>query len=292
MEKIKKYQDKPSWYRPENYDALLNLTLQELIFQLESRMLLYYLSGDECDGMGFSQILRGDPILVSKSYSDAGGAHKKIATPFSDQKPRLKCGEHVYPVTFREIHSAGLMAEKNGAFIDGKLSAEYSEASFSYMDIEDIRDRGTEDVGWLPLMLILDLRAIDEELIQDISELLPGYRKDLNVEIEPLDSGRIGNMTLGKLIVQRTIPLIDMLIWQKNMEVEITYEALSRIIFDSYHATTYPNGLDMKRVYIPAAKRALSDDFYRSLCLFLKHNPELINRKVSDHLEINNCIYP
>ncbi len=68
------------------------------------------------------------------------------------------------------------------------------------------------------ILVSIDLDdATDDEIITSLTHLLPLWRKELKVpEREHVAQKRIGLKTLQKLISNRVIPIVDLLIWVRS----------------------------------------------------------------------------
>ena len=81
------------------------------------------------------------------------------------------------------------------------------------------------------ILVSIDLDdATDDEIITSLTHLLPLWRKELKVPERACRSERIGLKTLQKLISNRVIPIVDLLIWGEKSGKEVSNPMISALV--------------------------------------------------------------
>ncbi|WP_272694890.1 DUF6387 family protein [Providencia sp. PROV144] len=277
-----------SWFNLSNYSFLYGLTLKGLIEELEYRELLFRISdsNDDLDyyeyEIKFKRIFSGDPNISvlndeerreEDEYNrmqEDGGSLRSIY----GELPKLKSGEGVHPVTFAELSMYSFSAIDSGFF--------KRDEDYVYMKIEASLSSVTGNLDCLSNSVLTSIwldDSTDEEIIASITKLLPLWRKQLSIpEKEHLSQKRIGVKTLQKLITNRVIPLLDLLLWGKVSNKEITNPMIGLLVFNDDPKDTQA----IKESIKPFSLEAMSDKYTRLLKLYINRDPEIGSCKISD----------
>ncbi|XRP05744.1 DUF6387 family protein [Enterobacter cloacae] len=283
------YKKDLSWFNLSNYDFINNLTLSEFIVELEWRDFLYRnvneddLFFDEEYEIKYQRIFGGDPHLdipneeekeidefVRKVNSETPSLLNMYGT-----LPHLPSALGVSPISFTELSMYGYSAIDQGFF---KRDDEYcfikSDAMLASVS-GNLDDCFTNSV-----LLSVNLDdATDEEIIASMAKLLPLWREQLMLpEHEHVARKRIGLKTLQKLINNRVLPILDLLIWERRFTKEVSNPMIGALVFDDDPKDTQA----IKETIKPFALEAMSEQYTRLLRLHMSKDGEVNSAKMSD----------
>ncbi|MBW5825275.1 hypothetical protein H0I68_09400 [Yersinia kristensenii] len=278
-----------SWFNMKNYAFLHNLTLMDLIKELEWRDFLFRHLDDDSDifeheyEIKYNRIFSGDPNIEVLSQEELEteelihhiGEQAPSLRNMYGELPRLSSREGVSPVTFTELSMYSFAAIKQGFFkrdeentyiksnamlasVTGNVDACFSNSVLTSIDLDD---------------------ATDDEIITSMMHLLPLWRAQLSLpEKDHVAPKRIGVKTLQKLISNRVIPILDLLLWGKVFGKEITNPMISLLVFDDDPKDTQA----IKESIKPFALEAMGDKYTRLLRLHINKDKELVSTKISE----------
>ena len=132
------------------------------------------------------------------------------------------------------------------------------------------------------VMFEVDLASgTDEEIAESLKSVLPQWRKVRHMPSDPLESIRFGYGTIKKIINNRIIPMLDILVWAQEQDVRVSERWLSRLLYSiDDEEVRYDN--QIKDTDRPLAMKAMTIDFIRQFHLFINKNSHLKDMKVSD----------
>lgn len=278
-----------TWFDINNYDFINNLTLVGLIKELEWRECLFnelanpHDSFDYENDIKFNRIFNGDANI--EVLSDEERENLEFINSVQEQTPSLKnlygelpalpSREGVHPVTFTELSMYGFSAIDQGFFkryeddtylkssammasVTGNLEGCFSSSVLTSIDLDG---------------------ATDDEIITNLAILLPLWRKQLDLpEQEHIAQKRIGVRTIQKLVSNRVIPILDLLLWGQVKSKEITNPMLSALVFSDDPKDTQA----IKDSIKPFAVEAMSEKYTRLLRLYANKDKEIASCRLSE----------
>lgn len=296
--------DDLSWFNIDNYNFISNLTVKDFIRELDWRYTLFKCHDRETpldemyfeDKIKYVRIFRGDPNLevLSKEEAEFNKEHeayvKKEREIYADtygvdrsiNLPMLSKHVGISPLSFIEILMYAKAAEKEGYFSlerDEEYLHILPEAvlgSFSLNMPEHFHHKVLADI-WLS-------EGTDEEILESMRKLLPKWRSQLNQpEPETTSNRRMGIKTFQKLIINRVLPILDLLFWSTVFDKEITNAQISHLVFPD----DPKDSQSIKETIKPLALESMTEPYTRSLRLFINKDGEIGNSKISDILGRN-----
>lgn len=278
-----------SWFDLDNYDFINKLTLSEFIQELEWRDLLYQAFSDDSgifageNNIKYQRIFAGDPHL--EALNEEEKEINEYIQQINDEAPSL-WNEHgdlpslpsalgVSPVSFTALSMYGFTAIDQGFF---KRDDEYfyirPEAMLASVS-GNLADC-LEDTA----LVSIDLNdATDEEILASMAKLLPKWREQLALPEQPhVAQKRIGLKTLQKLISNRVLPIIDLLIWEAYSSKEVTNPMIALLVFNDDPKDTQA----IKDTIKPFALEVMSERYTRLLRLHASKDGEIYSVKMGD----------
>ena len=280
-----------SWFKIDNYDFIKKLTVEDFIHELEWRHTLFCCHDENktLDELGFEdsikylRIFRGDPHININSpeeiefNNECEEYAKSSGRDTSSDRPMLPHDLGVMPVSFAELSQYSKLAQEIGAYafdengiyshIDPRsMLASVSCNAPSYMSHKVLMD------VWLD-------EATDEEILSSLKKLLPIWRGKLgHPEPDILPKRRIGLKTFQKLISNRVLLILDLILWGEVFKKEISNPILSHLVFPDDPKDSQA----IKETIRPFSIEAMSEPYTRLLRLFIDKDGELGSAKVSD----------
>lgn len=238
---VKSVQDLPEWFRIEQYQVFENLSDQELIEQLEMRVLtLNDTDHISLDGEFYYAGIKEHPLLDQEAchksiveFCEAEGDTIKEPDWLDSRKSENKSNglilprtESVIPLDLQYAHYLGMCAKQYLEVTEDKVAEEqvFPNTSFADMDISISAIMPGEEVG-----LFIDLNQSDDVILSDLKHLLPGFRKLLN-RAEPA-KGKYTPSVKDRILEHKVMAFIDLKIWEKEESKDITYGVMSRALF-------------------------------------------------------------
>lgn len=282
MAKTEKMLALRKWFNPDNYDALLDLTVDDLRQEFRYRQQMY---------LNFESAIEQQlATLNQKQEEQIFSGHPILTASLGENKPPT--GEHNLESDYHVQHF--------------KVSWLYHLRDIIRRSkIVPFTDRGTPEpdssynsypAGWFwgqwnarlkgRMILHINLRAsTDEEIVESVRYLLPRWRKTVGVkpvfEKQPVNFGEV---MIKKLIDYRIIPMLDLLYWSERNEVKLSDAELSGLIYrvgiDEYRGDSL-----IKETDKPLALRARTYQFENMFTAFLYKNRYLMDMKVSALLD-------
>ncbi|MEB5738605.1 DUF6387 family protein [Klebsiella aerogenes] len=278
-----------TWFDINNYDFINSLTLGGLIKELEWRDYLFnelanpsVFFDDEYD-IKFNRIFSGDANI--EVLSDEERDNLEFINAINEQTPSLRnlygelpklpSREGVCPVTFSELSMYGFTAIDQGFF---KRDEDYTYLKSNAM-LASVTGN-LEDCFSSSVLTSIDLDgATDDEIISNLAILLPLWRKQLGLpEQEHVAQKRIGIRTIQKLVSNRVLPILDLLLWGQVNSKEITNPMLSVLVFSDDPKDTQA----IKDSIKPFAVEAMSEKYTRLLRLYSNRDTEIASCKLSE----------
>lgn len=278
-----------SWFDLNNYNFINKLTLSEFIQELEWREFLYtnvnedsLFFGDEYE-IKYQRIFSGDPNLEIPNeeekeiseFIESVNAQGPTLRNMYGELPKISSSLGVSPITFTELSMYGYSAIDQGFF---KRDEEYfyikPEAMLASVT-GNLKDCFTNMV-----LLSVNLDdATDEEILVSMRKLLPLWRKQLELpENAYVAPKKIGLKTLQKLITNRVLPILDLLIWERRFDKVVTNPMIGVLVFNDDPKDTQA----IKESIKPFALEAMTEEYTRLLRLYMNKDGEIYSAKMSE----------
>lgn len=278
-----------AWFDISNYEFLNDLTLPSLIQELEWRdFLLRYADDDtaifkEEYDIKYERIFSGDPNLtiLNEEEKEIEEFIRKVNDEAPSLRneygelPKLPSAMGVSPVTFSELAMYSFSSIDQGFF---KRDEEHTYLKTNAMLASVTGNLSNCFPNSILASIDLD-NATDDEIITSLAHLLPLWRKELKVpERDHVAQKRIGLKTLQKLISNRVIPIVDLLIWGEKSGKEVTNPMISALVFSDDPKDTQA----IKESIKPFALESISEQYTRLLQLYVNKDKEISLIKISD----------
>lgn len=269
------------WFNPDNYDALLNLTVEELWQEFRYREQMFsnrkFSLGDRADTVNEKQeelIFAGRPLLTASLASE------QISNPCN----YLENDQHITHLPVRWLYQVEGAIRESGLVpysADGRPKTDEAGENYSSYQAAWIWSKKNERLK-SRLLLHINLRgSTDDEILESIRYLLPKWRKTTGVQ--PLTKEQtfyFGEVMIKKLVDFRIIPMLDLLYWSERNEIKLSDAELSGLL--------YRVGIDVvrgdsqiKETDKPMALKAKTREFDNLFTSFLYKNRYLMDMKVS-----------
>lgn len=278
-----------SWFDLNNYNFINKLTLSEFIQELEWREFLYrnvnedsLIFDDEYE-VKYQRIFSGDPNLdvpneeekeISEFIKSVNAQGPSLRTMYGEL-PKLSSSLGVSPITFTELSMYGYSAIDQGFF---KRDEEYF-----YIKPEAMLASVTGNLKkCFTDMVLLSVNlddATDEEILVSMRKLLPLWRKQLELpEHAHVAPKKIGVKTLQKLITNRVLPILDLIIWEKRFDRMVTNPMIGVLVFNDDPKDTQ----SIKETIKPFALEVMTEEYTRLLRLYMNRDGEISSAKMSE----------
>ncbi|EGN9314124.1 hypothetical protein J4I25_000172 [Salmonella enterica] len=278
-----------SWFDLNNYNFINKLTLSEFIQELEWREFLYrnvnedsLIFDDEYE-VKYQRIFSGDPNLdvpneeekeISEFIKSVNAQGPSLRTMYGEL-PKLSSSLGVSPITFTELSMYGYSAIDQGFF---KRDEEYF-----YIKPEAMLASVTGNLKkCFTDMVLLSVNlddATDEEILVSMRKLLPLWRKQLELpEHAHVAPKKIGVKTLQKLITNRVLPILDLIIWEKRFDKMVTNPMIGVLVFNDDPKNTQ----SIKETIKPFALEVMTEEYTRLLRLYMNRDGEISSAKMSE----------
>ncbi|ENW0763506.1 DUF6387 family protein [Salmonella enterica] len=278
-----------SWFDLNNYNFINKLTLSEFIQELEWREFLYrnvnedsLIFDDEYE-VEYQRIFSGDPNLdvpneeekeISEFIKSVNAQGPSLRTMYGEL-PKLSSSLGVSPITFTELSMYGYSAIDQGFF---KRDEEYF-----YIKPEAMLASVTGNLKkCFTDMVLLSVNlddATDEEILVSMRKLLPLWRKQLELpEHAHVAPKKIGVKTLQKLITNRVLPILDLIIWEKRFDKMVTNPMIGVLVFNDDPKDTQ----SIKETIKPFALEVMTEEYTRLLRLYMNRDGEISSAKMSE----------
>ncbi|EEF6912753.1 hypothetical protein GPP46_001289 [Salmonella enterica] len=278
-----------SWFDLNNYNFINKLTLSEFIQELEWREFLYrnvnedsLIFDDEYE-VKYQRIFSGDPNLdvpneeekeISEFIKSVNAQGPSLRTMYGEL-PKLSSSLGVSPITFTELSMYGYSAIDQGFF---KRDEEYF-----YIKPEAMLASVTGNLKkCFTDMVLLSVNlddATDEEILVSMRKLLPLWRKQLELpEHAHVAPKKIGVKTLQRLITNRVLPILDLIIWEKRFDKMVTNPMIGVLVFNDDPKDTQ----SIKETIKPFALEVMTEEYTRLLRLYMNRDGEISSAKMSE----------
>lgn len=277
-----------SWFSLDNYLFLNELTLKSLIDELELRGFLFTLIEDDEHidfyeyEIKFKRIFNGDPNITVPNQEEndfkeeidyINSQGESLRSLYGDL-PKLNLGNGVLPISFSMLATYAYAAKEQLFFkVENDETCIRTSAMLASVT-------GNLDCFNNIVLAGIDLEgATDDEIIASLTHLLPLWRKQLSIpEQDHVSKKRIGLKTLQKLILNRVIPLLDLLLWEAINNKNVTNPMISMLVFHDDPKDTQA----IKESIKPFAIESMSEQYIRLLRLYIDRDTEIGNCKISD----------
>ncbi len=180
-----------------------DLTLIQLYHELLARTLFFKPYHEEFEveavNLYIKRIFSGNPCLITEKHLG-----------YLTREDTLYQPPHFFLTTTERLAQLSIVGLRNSLFFwDG--SDEYSvNREFLDSPVSEALPKLFRDT----VMVEIDLaNGTDEEIAESLKAALPQWRKVRGIEADTSDSIRFGYGTIKKMIMIKTIPMIDILVW-------------------------------------------------------------------------------
>lgn len=277
-----------SWFSMKNYEFIDELTIPQLIQELEWRDLLFrYLREEGFDiendevYIKYERVFKGDPYLDQKNEDELEinnmikSIHEQNQYDRGEDLPSLDSKLGVSPLHFAELSFYACVAIDQGIF---KRDEEYLSIKTNAM-LSSVT--GNLD-GYFDNRVLAEIdldEATDEEILTSLKRLLPLWREKLSLPEKPhIAQKRVGIKTLQKLITNRVLPILDLLLWGERFGKEVTNPMLSILVFPDDPKDTQA----IKESIKPFAFESMDERYTRLLRLYVNKDGHLRSTKIRD----------
>ncbi|HHL0119219.1 DUF6387 family protein [Pantoea dispersa] len=278
MTKTEKMLALRKWFNPDNYDALLDLTVEELRQEFRYRQNMFYSLETaierQRENLNYKEeklIFSGQPVLTASLGENklSVGEHNLE----SDQHVRLFPVGWLYQLMDVIRRSKIVPLDEFGRPESDSPYNRYPASWFWGKLHESQKGR---------MILHINLRgSTDDEILESMRYLLPKWRKATGVKlIDGKLALNFGEVMIKKLVDFRIIPLLDLLYWSGRNEIKLSDAELSALI--------YRVGIDavrgdsqIKETDKPMALKAKTYHFDNQFMAFLYKNRYMMDMKVS-----------
>ena len=248
----------PDWFDLKAYDALLELTNDELMLEHSIRHAINISPNvDDIAKTSIELFSRGNVLLVgSLVITDpdcllTGGEKLQLvelepgfvstgivtyirspepsAIPEPDERTCLSEGYHIQPTSFLDLQSMLSFADGEKIFRPPTKESNghpLIRTSFRRVSVSSLLANGKVEAE------INIEGSTDAEIVADLTELLPLWREQLGIpEPAKRESGAIGPSVIKRLIQYQIIPMLDLMIWANLNGFEYSAEQLSRSLY-------------------------------------------------------------
>ncbi|EDF9459313.1 hypothetical protein GCC61_14350, partial [Salmonella enterica] len=231
----------------------------------------------------YQRIFSGDPNLdvpneeekeISEFIKSVNAQGPSLRTMYGEL-PKLSSSLGVSPITFTELSMYGYSAIDQGFF---KRDEEYF-----YIKPEAMLASVTGNLKkCFTDMVLLSVNlddATDEEILVSMRKLLPLWRKQLELpEHAHVAPKKIGVKTLQKLITNRVLPILDLIIWEKRFDKMVTNPMIGVLVFNDDPKDTQ----SIKETIKPFALEVMTEEYTRLLRLYMNRDGEISSAKMSE----------
>ncbi|ERM14392.1 hypothetical protein L585_08745 [Pantoea ananatis BRT175] len=278
-----------AWFDIDSYEFINEITLLNFVEELEWRDFLYRNVSDDSlifqeeYDIKYNRIFNGDPNLTTlnkdeKEIDDfVNKVNSESPSLLNDYGclPQIDSSEGVSPISFSELSMYSYAAEKQG-FIKNDEDNTYLRTDAMLASVAGNLDDCFS--GSVLASINLD-DATDEEILASLSRLLPLWRHQLALpEREHLAQKKIGLKTLQKLISNRVIPILDLIIWGSRFGKEVSNPMISALVFSDDPKDTQA----IKESIRPFAIEAMSEQYTRLLRLYINKDREMETTRITD----------
>ncbi|WP_324028851.1 hypothetical protein GC087_17255 [Pantoea sp. JZ2] len=278
-----------AWFDIDSYEFINEITLLNFVEELEWRDFLYRNVSDDSlifqeeYDIKYNRIFNGDPNLTTlnkdeKEIDDfVNKVNSESPSLLNDYGclPQIDSSEGVSPISFSELSMYSYAAEKQG-FIKNDEDNTYLRTDAMLASVAGNLDDCFS--GSVLASINLD-DATDEEILASLRRLLPLWRHQLSLpEREHLAQKKIGLKTLQKLISNRVIPILDLIIWGSRFGKEVSNPMISALVFSDDPKDTQA----IKESIRPFAIEAMSEQYTRLLRLYINKDREMETTRITD----------
>lgn len=263
------------WFDIETYKKFEDLTLILLFHELWVRTFFFkeqYEDYEQEIVMSHrNSIYNGNPFLVPPERLG-----------YMDPFYRLFQPPHLLLPTTERLAELSIVAMQRGIFLWQGNDEYILNRNYAKKLIGD----GMPDLFDRTVMFEVDLGSgTDEEIAESLKAVLPQWRKVKHISPDPIEAIRFGYGTIKKIINNRIIPMLDILVWAQEEGVRVSDIVLSRLLY-SLDDEDIRSEEQIKDTDRPLAMKVATLDFVRQFHFFINKNSHLKDMKVSDVLKL------
>ncbi|WP_225085171.1 DUF6387 family protein [Pectobacterium colocasium] len=262
------------WFDVSRYDALNELTLEQIYVELERRMIAYkalqqWATLDEKHRM--LAVYHEAMIKTGKVLHEGRWLSDRILASSYAVKPLKRDSLFSYA-------RATLHLEDSTPKDEISVNSEYVS---EYLQQGKLNPSGK-------MLIEIDLsEASSDDIVEHLKTLVPQWKKQMNASEPPEKDYRFGHKTFRKILDYKIIPLMDLIYWEEVNDVKIPYSLLAPALHPDKR---YARGSEqIKATDYPLAANFLNDDsYFKSLNDFFIKNSHVKNSKISDVIKMND----
>lgn len=294
-----------NWFRPENYEALKDITLTEFYQEFRLRRAMYQeleeaIESDDPEWLvgqanqeALSLILTGKPLLTK-----ALTAH--IDHPYvGDQHVRLLSVGRFYMFD-RHLKASGLLRYSEKGDLETRQDDKHalskplvsyvskraeSMNKFHAFSEDHVKRKMRRAESILPLLIDIGT-STDEQIIESMRYFLTCWRKQTGIKVKVAEQPYgFGEVMVQKLIDFRIIPILDLLYHAKHNDYKLSDKDLERLLY-RWGMEDIRDQIQIKETDRPLARKALTGEFDNLFTMFLYKNRHLMDMEVRDVIEM------
>ncbi|HEI2841978.1 TPA: hypothetical protein SI670_004177 [Escherichia coli] len=263
------------WFDVSRYDALKDLTLEQIYAELERRMFVYKArqQWETLDDKHRNAVIHHDAMIHS--------GRVLLKDKWISESHMLSHSYAVRPMTRNSLFNYGRAMYR----LENTPPEENVSVSSDYIS-EYLKQGGLNPAN--KMLIEIDLEeASSDDLAEHLKVLISQWQKHLNVPKPPEKDFRFGHKTFQKILDYKIIPLMDLIAWEQLNNQKIKYPVLAGILHPDMR---YARGSEqIKDTDYPLAQGFLSNDnYFKSLNDFFIKNNLVKNSPILDVIAMND----
>lgn len=263
------------WFDVSRYDALKDLTLEQIYAELERRMFVYKArqQWETLDDKHRNAVIHHDAMIHS--------GRVLLEDKWISESHMLAHSYAVRPMTRNSLFNYGRAMYR----LENTPQEENVSVSSDYIS-EYLKQGGLNPSN--KMLIEIDLEeASSDDLAEHLKVLISQWQKHLKVPKPPEKDFRFGHKTFQKILDYKIIPLMDLIAWEQLNNQKIKYPVLAGILHPDIR---YARGSEqIKDTDYPLAHGFLSNDnYFKSLNDFFIKNNLVKNSPILDVIAMND----
>lgn len=263
------------WFDVSRYDALKNLTLEQIYAELERRMFAYKArqQWETLDDKHRNAVIHHDAMIHS--------GRVLLEDKWISDSHMLAHSYAVRPMTRDSLFNYGRAMYR----LENTPPEENVSVSSDYIS-EYLKQGGLNPAN--KMLIEIDLEeASSDDLAEHLKVLINQWQKHLKVPKPSEKDFRFGHKTFQKILDYKIIPLMDLIAWEQLNNQKIKYPVLAGILHPDMR---YARGSgQIKDTDYPLAHGFLNNDnYFKSLNDFFIKNNLVKNSPILDVIAMND----
>ncbi|GHA07659.1 DUF6387 family protein [Oceanisphaera arctica] len=269
--RINKPEQLPEWFNLERYEALLSLSVADFIMQMDFRVW-----AKDPETIKENLIHIADNALAPVAFEGDSGEWK-------DGVCDLTVGNYASPLSNFHLCLYDAAARKKGAYgekAEQSASRQFVIEGITLDKAQAFKSVPRPMVDRLPVSLNLE-DATDEQIVDELRNLLPLWRKQTNTPEPKPERERAGFSILTRLVEYQAISMMDLMLWEQAEDVRITNELMARVLFPDHSR----GGQHIAQTNRPFVAEMMKGDQHEGLLLALEKEPHYYDWTISDFMK-------